>query len=59
MKTLSLAERMRKCNRCEWEWVIRANGAEPLKCPKCNSPYWNKERVFERPKRMRAKRRAA
>lgn len=36
-----------KCNRCGHEWYRRK--PEPAKnCPnsKCNSPYWNKQRVF-------------
>jgi len=30
------------CNRCGHNWKPR-NG-DPKVCPKCNSPYWNKER---------------
>ena len=29
-----------KCLRCGHEWIPRK--IEPKKCPKCNSPYWNK-----------------
>lgn len=36
-----------QCNRCEHEWYPRSP-KEPKVCPKCNSPYWNKERKFER-----------
>ena len=32
------------CNRCGHTWTPRENG-EPAVCPKCKSPYWNKERV--------------
>ncbi len=32
-----------KCKRCYHVWVRRVEHL-PLKCPKCNSPYWNKER---------------
>lgn len=34
-----------KCKRCGWEWVPRV--ANPKWCPKCNSPYWNRERQRE------------
>jgi len=29
------------CERCGHEWIPR-NKEEPLVCPKCKSPYWNK-----------------
>jgi len=32
-----------KCNRCGHSWIPRIE-KEPKNCPKCNSPYWNKER---------------
>lgn len=32
-----------KCKRCNWTWPPR--GLAPKQCPKCRSPYWNKERV--------------
>jgi len=38
-----LADNIRKCNRCGYEWLKRTEG-EPKWCPKCISPYWNKER---------------
>ncbi|GAI97766.1 unnamed protein product [marine sediment metagenome] len=31
-----------KYRRCGHKWVPRVS--KPLKCPKCLSPYWNKER---------------
>jgi len=31
------------CNRCRHEWVKRADVVKW--CPKCKSPYWDKERV--------------
>lgn len=32
-----------KCYRCQHEWVPRENNKEePMVCPKCKSPYWNK-----------------
>lgn len=32
-----------KCNRCGHVWIPRKEN-EPERCPKCNSPYWNKKR---------------
>ena len=29
------------CKRCEYEWWSRIDN--PLNCPRCHSPYWNKE----------------
>ena len=31
------------CERCGHEWIPRSKG-EPLVCPECKSPYWNKPR---------------
>lgn len=31
------------CNRCEHSWATRKK-KDPKWCPKCKSPYWNKER---------------
>lgn len=34
-----------KCLRCEHVWVPRETTIEePVICPKCKSPYWNKPR---------------
>lgn len=34
-----------RCLRCGHEWVPRTMvDREPTICPKCKSPYWNKER---------------
>ena len=33
-----------ECNRCNHKWNPRTP-KEPKVCPKCKSPYWNKERV--------------
>ena len=34
-----------RCERCEHEWVPRgAAEREPIACPKCHSPYWNRPR---------------
>jgi len=32
-----------KCERCKHEWAPRKKGI-PIICPKCKSPYWNKEK---------------
>jgi len=31
-----------KCERCGHEWIPRTE--EVIVCPKCKSPYWNKEK---------------
>ena len=33
---------MCECKRCGHRWLIRVK--DPKTCPKCKSPYWNKER---------------
>lgn len=38
----------KKCKRCDYEWIPRQEG-DPVFCPGCRSPYWNKERI--RPKK--------
>lgn len=35
---------LNKCNRCGHEWLQQSDNI-PVKCYKCNSPYWNKARV--------------
>jgi len=32
------------CKRCNHNWLPRSE-EKPMVCPKCNSPYWDKERV--------------
>ena len=32
-----------RCERCGHEWVPR-NDRPPKVCPKCKSPYWDRER---------------
>jgi DNA-directed RNA polymerase subunit RPC12/RpoP len=39
-----------KCNRCGWEWIPRVSKykekeSDPVRCPHCQSDYWNKERI--------------
>ncbi len=31
------------CKRCKHEWIPRKE-ITPIRCPRCKSPYWNKER---------------
>jgi len=34
-----------QCERCNHTWIPReTTEGEPLVCPKCKSPYWNKPR---------------
>jgi len=34
-----------RCERCDHEWLPReATQGEPVICPKCKSPYWNRPR---------------
>jgi predicted Zn-ribbon and HTH transcriptional regulator len=32
-----------RCERCGHEWIKRKE-LDPTVCPKCKSPYWNKQR---------------
>jgi len=34
-----------KCNRCNHDWEPKFT-LIPKRCPNCNSPYWNKTRVY-------------
>jgi len=36
-----------KCTRCEHVWPRRDLDKLPLRCPECNSPYWDKPRKKE------------
>ena len=38
-----------RCERCAHEWIPRDKGQEPVICPKCKSPYWNKPRKNAEP----------
>ena len=39
-----------KCLRCGYKWYKRIPG-RPERCPKCNSPYWDKEKkIFKKGK---------
>jgi DNA-directed RNA polymerase subunit RPC12/RpoP len=39
-----------KCLRCNRKWIPRKDS--PKNCPKCNSPYWNKKRVQDKPPKI-------
>jgi len=42
------------CERCNHTWVPRDKN-EPMVCPKCKSPYWNKPRKTEAKKTLSRK----
>ncbi len=35
-----------RCDRCGHAWVPRRK-AQPIICPRCKSPYWNKPRKLK------------
>jgi hypothetical protein len=37
-----------QCKRCRHCWHPRTNET-PVKCPKCGSPYWDRERQSPQP----------
>jgi len=38
-----------RCDRCKHQWIPRnKKNIEPIICPKCKSPYWNKPRKNKR-----------
>ena len=41
-----------KCDRCDHEWLSRDNDM-PLRCAKCKSPYWNRPRNSNIPKKTK------
>lgn len=36
--------------RCGHEWVPRVEGERPSVCPKCKSPRWDQEKLWQRSK---------
>jgi DNA-directed RNA polymerase subunit RPC12/RpoP len=41
-----------RCERCGHEWVKReTTEGDPVICPKCKSPYWNRPRADPTKKR--------
>ena len=39
---LLIKDKHLRCARCGYEWFPRK--VEPRKCPRCKSPYWDRER---------------
>lgn len=39
--------RLLRCGRCGHEWSPRTFGRLPKICPKCKSPYWDREKCRE------------
>ena len=35
----------KKCERCEYEWKPQTGNENPIRCPKCGSPYWNRPKT--------------
>jgi len=45
-----------ECERCKHTWLPRSKINElPIICPKCKSPYWNKPRNPNIPKKTKLK----
>lgn len=45
-----MVEKERKvfeCLRCGWQWFLKKSTNYPVRCPHCDSPYWNKPRNRE------------
>jgi len=40
---------LQRCKRCGHKWTSRVS--RPVRCPKCQSPYWNSDYVYKRKKR--------
>lgn len=38
----------RKCERCNHKWLIRDLRREPVRCPSCGTPYWNRPKKKSR-----------
>ena len=43
MKRVIIKVKGFECERCGHQWAPREKG-KPRVCPKCKSPYWDKER---------------
>lgn len=52
-KEIMGGDRTCKCRRCGWTWKPRV--PNPGRCPKCNSPYWNRERQKKTMRRARSR----
>ena len=54
--TVQITQTGFRCERCEHEWVPRDIKIEPVVCPKCKSPYWNRPRQDAEPAKKTRKR---
>ncbi len=36
-----------QCERCNHQWIPRLKKENPIVCPKCKSPYWNKPKQLQ------------
>lgn len=41
------------CDRCRHKWVPRDRVNRPAVCPKCKSPYWDREQAIRAVKELR------
>ena len=41
------------CDRCKHKWVPRDQVNRPAVCPKCKSPYWDREQTVRAIKELR------
>ena len=37
-----------ECTRCRHQWIGRRHKPRPVVCPKCKSPYWDREKRIKR-----------
>ena len=45
MAIVEITKKGFKCERCFHEWIPNDIKTEPIVCPSCKSPYWNKLRI--------------
>ena len=45
MPIINITKKGFKCERCSHEWIPNDIKTEPIVCPSCKSPYWNKPRM--------------
>jgi DNA-directed RNA polymerase subunit RPC12/RpoP len=41
------------CDRCKHKWIPRDQVNRPAVCPKCKSPYWDREQAVRAVKELR------
>lgn len=44
MPKIKITKEGYKCSRCGHEWIPKEGKEKPVVCPKCKSPYWDKEK---------------